>query len=358
MIVRDVMTENPVVIDFNATMGDAANLIQRTGVHELMVVRNGETVGMLSCRSLIERSVKPEQKVSGSIFVPASLSPDDTLESAVETLLTCGSRDLPVTEGGRLVGVVSEIDVIKTVANNRTANDVMRPIKYYLKLGDFAADARSKIIRHNINRLPVLDAGGRLQGIVSTIDLIGALFPQKSQRVGERSGEKTGDVIVDNLMEKKIFTVARDEKISKVTALIKNNRVSSIIVVGGGVPVGIITPKCLLGLMPQQKEVSTNVAISGLSGHNTDNKAAVERLVRKSVARMERLTNPISIALDFKEHRKQENRGKTNYEIKARAKTSDGNFFATSSGWKLQAVVNDVLDSLEREIKKSEGKRA
>lgn len=352
------MTQKPVSIGFNATMAEAASLIQRTGVHELIVVRNNEPVGMLSCRSLVGRSVKPEQKVSGSVFVPPTVSPDDTLESAVEMLLTCGSRDIPVSEGGHLVGVVSEIDVIKTVANNRTAKDVMRPIKYYLKSGDFAADARAKIIRHDINRLPVVDADGKLQGIVSTIDLIDTLFPKKGQRTGERSGEKTGDVAIDNLMEKKVFTVARDEKMSKVVSLIKNNRVSSVIVIDDGSPVGIITPKCLLGLMPTQEKVYTNIAISGLSDYNIENKTAVERLVRKSVAHMERFTNPISITLDFKEHRKQESKGKTNYEIKARVKTADGNFFATSSGWKLQTAVNDVLDGLEREIRKSSGKRA
>lgn len=355
---KDLMTENPVTIDFNSTMSEAASLMQKSRVHELVVVRNNEPVGMLSCRSLVERSVKTDQKISGSMFMPPFISAEESLDDVVNILLFCGSRDLPVTSGGQLVGVISEIDVIKTLANNRTARDVMRPIKHYARLGSSVTDAREKIIKHKINRLPVVDESGKLRGILSTIDMLDILFPKKSQRIGERGGEKTAAVNVDNVMETKVFTVGPGEKINNVVNLIKNNRISSVIVVENGLPAGIITPKCLLSLMAPTSRTSANVVITGLSDYNMKNKLAVDRLVRKSLSRMERITNPIAIILDFKEHRKQENKGKTNYEIKSRVKASDGNFFSSSSGWSLSKTVNDVLDGLEKEIKKKIGKRA
>ncbi|MBI4167618.1 MAG: CBS domain-containing protein [Candidatus Aenigmarchaeota archaeon] len=355
-IVRDVMTESPVCIDFNSTMAQAASLMQTNRVHELIVVRNGELAGMLSCRSIVGRSVKSEQKLSGSVFIPPTIGPEEKIDTAVEMLLFCGSRDLPVLSGRKLVGVVSEIDVIKTLTNNRTARDVMRPIKFYTSENDPASGAREKIIKHNINRLPVLSKDGKLKGMLSTLDLLDIVFPQKGQRVGNISGEKITGTKVGNLMETNIFTVKPDEKINSVVNVIKENRISSLIVIDDGRAVGIITPKCLLSLMMPLKDVSTNVVITGLSDYNMENKLAVDRLVRKSLSRMERLTETISITLDFKEHRKQENKGKTNFEIKARIKTANGNFFATSSGWILAQVVNDVLDGLEREIKKKIGK--
>ncbi len=358
MLVKDLMTKNPVTIDFNSTMAQAASLMQTNRVHELIVVRNDELAGMLSCRSLVGRSVKSGQKLSGSIFTPPMIGPEEGIDTAVEMLLFCGSRDLPVSSGGKLAGVISEIDVIKTLTNNRTARDVMRPIKFYASENDSVSDAREKLIKYNINRLPVLDKNGRLKGILSTLDLLDTVFSQKSLTTGNRSGEKITGATAGNLMETNVFTVKPDEKINYIINVIKENRISSLMVVDDGRVVGIITPKCLLSLMVPPKDASTNVVITGLSDYNMENKLAVDRLVRKRLSRMERFTETISINLDFKEHRKQEKKGKTNYEIKARIKAADGNFFSSSSGWNLPQAVNDVLDGLETEIKKKTKKRS
>ncbi len=356
MKVRDVMTTEPVTVNFDALASDAINLIKENRVHELIVLRNGKPIGMVSPKSLIERSVKPTEKISNLMFVSPLLNPDDEVNDVIETFVLSGCRDIPVVENEKLVGVVSEIDITTTTKNGRLAKDVMRPVKHTLKLDDHAAVAREEIIKHKINRLPVIGKDGKLKGMISTVDLLDLVTPVKGQRRGETSGQRVSDVKVDSLMENKIFTVKPDDKISDVIEIIKEHKVSSVVVAEDGRPIGMITPKNILMLMSPPKTESTNLVVMGLS--NESEKFVAENTARRFISRMDKISNTISAVLDFKEHTKIEGEERANHELNARVKCSDGDFFASDSGWDIRVVTRDVLQKLENALKKKMEKDA
>ncbi|MBI2084974.1 MAG: CBS domain-containing protein [Candidatus Aenigmarchaeota archaeon] len=362
MKAEDVMTANPVTIDHSATVSDAINLVKENRVHELVVVRDNKPVGMLSPRALIERSVKLEEKISKLMFVSPTLQKKDDISRIVEIFMLSGSRDLPVLDGNELAGIVSEMDVLATVGNGRKARDVMRPIKYLSKIGESANDARKKIINHKINRLPVLDNNGKLAGILSTVDLLDFVLPTSAWRKGERKGEttneKSGNVKIESIMQDKVYCVEPDESLNDVIVNMKDKGISSVVVTENQKPVGIITPKCILSLMMPVSESLTNLVVTGLSDNYIDKKYLVENAARKGIDKMGRLTEIISFAMDFKEHRKIEGQEKTKYEIKARVKSSAGNFYATAVDWDINKAVKEITENLERGIKKKLGKNA
>ncbi len=356
MKVKDVMTAEPVTIDFDASVSDAINLIKKNNVHELVVLRNNRPVGMISPKSLIGRAVKSNEKISNLMFVSPVLDPDDDVNDIIGTFVLSGCRDIPVVEGGRLAGVVSEIDIVNSIRSGGHAKDVMKPIKHALKLGDHAAVAREEMIKHKINRLPVVGKDGKLTGIISTVDLLDLVAPAKGQRMGDASGQKLSDMKIDSLLEKRVFTVKPDDNLSEVFRIIKDRRVSSVIIVEGGKPVGIITPKDLLGLVVQTKMTAANLVVMGLS--NEAEKFVAENTARRFIARMGRVSDIISAVLDFKEHTKVEGKERANYELNARIKCSDGNFFASDAGWDMRTVTRDVLGMLETKLKKEMEKKA
>ncbi len=355
MKVKDVMTTEPVTIDFDASVSDAINLIKKHSVHELVVLRNKKLAGMVSPKSLVGRAVKPNERVSNLMFVSPVLDTNDDVNDIIETFVLSGCRDIPVVEGGRLVGVVSEMDIVNSVKGDGLAKDVMRPIKHMLKLGDHAAVAREEIIKHKINRLPVTGKDGKLNGIISTVDLLDLVVPARGQRRGDASGQKLSDVKIDSLVENRVFTVKPEDSISKVLGIIKDRRVSSVVVVEDGKPVGMITPKDLLGLMVQTKTTTTNLVVMGLS--NEAERFVAENMARRFIARMDRISDTISAVLDFKEHAKTEGRGRASHELNARVKCSDGDFFASDSGWDIGTVTRDVLKKLESELKRKMERR-
>ena len=45
MIVKDRMTRNPIVVDVNATMSEAADTMTEKNLHRLPVIENGKLAG-------------------------------------------------------------------------------------------------------------------------------------------------------------------------------------------------------------------------------------------------------------------------------------------------------------------------
>jgi len=103
--------------------------------------------------------------------------PEATIEQAAERMKTLGIGALPVSDNGRLVGVLTDRDiVVRSVSaghdpRTERVRDVMTPDMVYC-FQDEDITAAADLMRDNqIRRLPVLDHNQRLVGIVSLGDL-------------------------------------------------------------------------------------------------------------------------------------------------------------------------------------------
>lgn len=104
--------------------------------------------------------------------------PDDSLEAAAKKMWEQQTGSLLVTDGEDLVGIVTERDILKAVGT-RTSLDtplsaVMTKDLITVDPGTSLRDAARIMTEKWIRHLPVLD-GGKLVGIVSQRDLSGVL---------------------------------------------------------------------------------------------------------------------------------------------------------------------------------------
>jgi CBS domain-containing protein len=104
--------------------------------------------------------------------------PDDTLRQAAGKMRTQQTGSLVVLDGRELVGIVTERDVLHAVATDvpldTPISEVMSKDLITVEPGTSLREAARIMTERWIRHLPVLE-GGRLVGIVSQRDLAGVL---------------------------------------------------------------------------------------------------------------------------------------------------------------------------------------
>lgn len=120
---------------------------------------------------------------------PVTAGPDDTLIHALRLTREHNVRHLPVVDGaGTLVGILSDRDIRLAMPSPLTVADAERvdflertPVAAVMTrevitttAGEPVEDAAKLIHGHRIGALPVVDASGRLEGILTETDLLHA----------------------------------------------------------------------------------------------------------------------------------------------------------------------------------------
>ena len=103
---------------------------------------------------------------------PVTARPDQPVREAAALLLYHHISGLPVLDGdGRLVGVVSEADLIGTRGPGETVADVMSRTVISVDAGARVEEIAATMARARIKRVPVV-SGGALVGIISRADIV------------------------------------------------------------------------------------------------------------------------------------------------------------------------------------------
>lgn len=107
---------------------------------------------------------------------PVTISPGASIHEAACTMRDQDVSCLMITEGDRLVGIVTDQDlrsrvVAEQMPYDRPVETVMARDPHRIRTADYAADALFLMLRHDIHHLPVLD-GERVVGCLTSTSLI------------------------------------------------------------------------------------------------------------------------------------------------------------------------------------------
>ncbi len=108
-----------------------------------------------------------------------SITSDQTLMDAAKQMAECNIGALLVMDKGSLVGIVTERDIVKTTANEKTCKDVkiktvMSTNLLVVKPGDDLDYVMAIMIQNNIRHTPVVEESG-LVGLLSMRDVVRVL---------------------------------------------------------------------------------------------------------------------------------------------------------------------------------------
>jgi CBS domain-containing protein len=116
-----IMTRKPATIKPDASVRKALQLMIRQDVESLIVVKNGEPLGIVTERQLARLSSRfaktlYERPVTRLMIRQlVTLPPSTPISDAIEVVLEKRIRSLPVVDQGHLVGIVTGRDLLKWV---------------------------------------------------------------------------------------------------------------------------------------------------------------------------------------------------------------------------------------------------
>ena len=105
-----------------------------------------------------------------------TIRPDQSAQQAASFMLNADAGSIPVTEGERLIGLITDRDLaVRGVAKGHgpdtPGRELMTNDIVCARIDDDCDDVASKMSEAQVRRLPVIDEQERLCGIVSLGDL-------------------------------------------------------------------------------------------------------------------------------------------------------------------------------------------
>lgn len=217
----DLMTPNPVTLPETTPLAEAAAVMADRGLKRIPVVdAQQRLVGMVSRSDLLatvaeglrQRPATPIRqpdgapKTVGEIMITdiPTVQPDTPLAETLDRLLETDKRRVIVVDSERrVIGIITDGDVMRraakrvrpgalralaawfgggarppgleVAAEGRTAADVMTSPVVTLPTNAPIADAVRLMMAHKIKRIPIIDADGRLVGMVGRAGVLAAL---------------------------------------------------------------------------------------------------------------------------------------------------------------------------------------
>ncbi len=188
--VSSAMTDTVITVGPDDDVTEVAQLMIERGMSGCPVVEeDGKLVGVIT-KVQISKLVDRFDKVKVSELMTTEdilqVNPVTRLVKARGDMLDAGYSGLPVTDGGRVLGLITERMVAEAMArftvevpDKHRANqvrqirvvDAMKQQPPMVAPDDSIAEAATKMLDANLNTLPVVEKGNRLVGMISATDL-------------------------------------------------------------------------------------------------------------------------------------------------------------------------------------------
>lgn len=115
---------------------------------------------------------KVKRSESGMITDPITLGPEASLREALDAMKRFHISGIPITEQGRLVGILTNRDIRFETNIDRPITELMTHDRLItVPVGTTLEQARDSLHRYKIEKLPVVDEHGMLKGLITMKDI-------------------------------------------------------------------------------------------------------------------------------------------------------------------------------------------
>lgn len=296
--VSDVMTRKVIALTDTMSVAEAWETMLKRLLKALPVLnRNGEVVGILTDEDLLERAGleqhlsiaerleehmlqaeftalrKSPLKVADVMTSPAiTVHENEPLGVAAARMAEHGIKRLPVLdEKGKLVGVLSRVDVLKQVVTEeakkraakaptgaaRTLGDVLIPEVPTIEEDAPLAEVIARFLEAGTRRLIVVNEAGHPLGLISDADAVTRVQPASQRGVIQalRGGKNLPNekITASQIMSRQVLSASPDMPLTEATRLLLAQKRKWMVVVDAqGKAIGLVDRQALFKAMMHQ----------------------------------------------------------------------------------------------------------
>lgn len=134
MIIREIMTEEPITVETNSTLYEVAKLMEENDVGCIPVIEDDRVVGMLTDRDIIVKAVSRGLELNSHYVDDVmtrevkTVDVETDAQIAADLMIENKIRRLPVTENDRIIGILTLGDLATATHDTDTCGHVLEEV--------------------------------------------------------------------------------------------------------------------------------------------------------------------------------------------------------------------------------------
>ena len=365
MNIADIATTDHAEVSADQRLGKVRARFEEENPRGLIVTDDGEYVGVITQRSLMQSHVEDSTKANALMTSAPQVERTADVREVARMLVEGNTKVAPVFEGDSLWGIITADAILEAVLDNLDAlvvsqiyTDDVIAVSEDTRVGQ----AINLLREHGISRLPVENEAGYLTGVVTTHDLVDFVVRNMDQPTeGERSGDSDRmlDIPVYDLMSAPVETISNDESVREAVARMLDNDYTGLVVTPPAddrTIAGVLTKTDVLRALTFTEEDHMDVQITNIDLLDTITREGLRESVTKVADKFQEM-QVHHAHVRFHKH-KEKLRGTPLIQCQIRLRTNQGQVAGTGEGYGAESAFRVALDKLERNVLERKGIRA
>ena len=368
MNISQIISHEFRTLDADAAVSKLTGAFEDRTLKAVVVTNATDYEGVVTRQQLLASHHKPAGKVGSLVYHVPTVTETTDVREAARLMVESRSMVLPVLAGGSLVGVVDANDLLAEVQESLAALDVEDVYTADLQTvspKDTLGTALNRFRERRVTHLPVVD-GDDLVGIVSASDVVSFTTRDVSKSKGGESslgpggarqggfGAREGDtdrmldLPVRDLMNAPVDTTTADATLETAVATMFDRGCSSLVVVDDGKPAGIVTKTDVLRSLTWTPKGHRGVQVIGIGLLEDMSYDRVAAMVEELVAKDSEMTL-LDATIHLHEH-DETLRGTPLVLARVRLFTDRGFVTGSGEGYGAKHALSEARDVVERQI--------
>ena len=324
----------------------------------VVVSKDGSYYGMIDSRAIYRTkqnmTLGKEENLGKFVMRVPRITNSTSVDDLVYYFYKSRTKALPYYNGKRISGVLERKTLLKMLLSLGALKEIkvreaMTTPILAIDTGANISQARSAMRNNKVNRLAVLD-GEKLVGLVTNYDIVQRYTKVEDRLPMNSKSYNPSNVSVSDVMERNPRLIDHERALSEAVRQLVENNISSILVVKGSKPVGMLTVMDVLeSVIAKRRIEDRKVFISGLDAESYQYSDDIREELKSFIEHAERLSG---IRIDYVTFRVKRV-GNKSYEIQVRLSLGNKGIISLHTTTpSFSESFRDILDRLKERLMK------